>query len=124
MALTDENGESNDIVGTRTIIRTPKQAIFHSAELLKQEIVVQGKLVALDLERRRLDIAEGGGKLIVRLMNDEQCQVAASIWNKALVVEEDSTSRADALLLQVQGKLKKEQRRTFLEATKIRKLRS
>lgn len=85
---------------------TPKQAIFHSAEFLKTNtiVVVQGTIVLLDLERNRLDIAEDGGKLIVR--------VATDIIDPSLLNKDDR--------LQVTGTLKKEQRRTFLDATNIR----
>jgi uncharacterized protein YdeI (BOF family) len=91
---------------TTHFMLTPKQAIFHSAEFLKTNtiVVVQGTIVLLDLERNRLDIAEDGGKLIVR--------VATDIIDPSLLNKDDR--------LQVTGTLKKEQRRTFLDATNIR----
>ena len=92
------------------LLLTPKQAIFHSAELLFRHvhtaptpIAVQGTIVLLDLERRRMDIAEGGGKLIVR-------------WSEAI----DVSLLTEGTVVQATGQLKKEQRRTFIEAEVVR----
>lgn len=92
------------------LLLTPKQVFFHSAELLFRHvhtaptpIAVQGTIVLLDLERHRMDIAEGGGKLIVR-------------WSEAI----DVSLLTEGTVVQATGHLKKEQRRTFLEADVVR----
>ena len=96
------------------VVLTPKQAIFYSAELLLKKVVagnttsstlriaVRGMIVWLDLERHRMDIAEAGGKLIVR-------------WNGPI----DASLLKEGVVVQVTGLLKKEQRHTFLEAVDV-----
>lgn len=88
-------------------VLTPKQAIFHSASLLRKTITVQGKVVFQDVPLRRVDIAHEGAKLIVRLPD-------------ALVLESAKNIAMNETIF-VSGMLKKEQRRTFLEATKVQR---
>jgi hypothetical protein len=91
---------------------TPKQAIFHSADLLSSRtttttISVRGTIAFLDHELGRMDIAKDGAKLIVRLRLSQQqdLQVLKQLKEGQRVT--------------VSGTLKKEQRRTFLEATEV-----
>lgn len=89
-------------------LMTPRQAIFHSAELLmpkqgsnKPTIQVQGQVAMWDPSLARLDMVHEGAKLIVRTTSCDEINVQVG----------------DTVV--VQGVLKKEQRRTFLEATKV-----
>mmetsp|Transcript_16993 Transcript_16993/g.41405 ORF Transcript_16993/g.41405 Transcript_16993/m.41405 type:complete len:120 (-) Transcript_16993:463-822(-) len=111
---------------TTTIpLMTPRQAIFHSADLLlaknknkspdsnatavsggKPIIQVQGQVALWDPELDRLDMVHEGAKLIVRTTScDDKDAFALALKLGNTVV--------------AQGVLKKEQRRTFLEATKV-----
>ena len=87
-------------------------AIFKSAELLNKELTVQGTVVLVDPALNRMDIAENGAKLIVRLLvvpSSEQSEK-----------EEDPTSSVVVgSTVTVTGILRKEQRRTFLQATSV-----
>ncbi|CAJ1943327.1 unnamed protein product [Cylindrotheca closterium] len=105
---------------TTTIpLLTPRQVIFHSADLLlakkalpddnvirnaagKPMVQIQGQVALWDPELQRLDMVHQGAKLIVR--TTQSCDVTCLEVGKTVVVE---------------GVLKKEQRRTFLEATKV-----
>ncbi|KAL3929183.1 MAG: hypothetical protein SGBAC_012322 [Bacillariaceae sp.] len=104
-------------------LMTPRQVILHSADLLlaKQNdttgkpiiivIKVQGQVALWDPELCRLDIAHKGAKLIVRTP-------ASCCINET----NDTTTKGSIQVgstVVVQGVLKKEQRRTFLEATQV-----
>lgn len=82
------------------IVYSPREAILHSAELLKKAIVVQGTVVLVDEGMGRVDIAHQGAKLILRVPSN-------------LIMPKTDQNIA------VTGVLKKEQRRTFLMASKV-----
>lgn len=82
---------------------TIRQAILHSADLLKKEITTSGKVVVLDRELGRMDISDGGAKLIVRIPKP--------------IINTDNLSIGDVVA--VTGILKKEERRTFLEGNRV-----
>lgn len=87
---------------------SPKEAILFSASLLGKTIDVQGIVVLLDLDRQRIDIAQNGAKLILRLPPPEsppQINDVANIQTETV--------------LRVRGILRKEQRRTFLQVEKL-----
>ena len=84
-------------------------AIFKSAELLNKELTIQGIVVLVDPALNRMDIAENGAKLIVRLLvvpSSEQSEK-----------EEPTSSVTVGSTVTITGILRKEQRRTFLQAT-------
>ncbi len=82
---------------------TPKQAIFHSATLLGKIIIVEGTVILLEVERHRIDIANEGGKLILRLPEN------VSVFSSLKIDD----------YLKVKGILRKEQRRTFLQVQEL-----
>lgn len=74
----------------------------------------------LDLERKRLDIAQDGAKLIVRLSNNNEVALMQSPeGDHDCPSASHNTELKVGDLLAITGILKKEQRRTFLEATKL-----
>lgn len=81
---------------------TPNEAILHSAEFLKKTISVRGTIAFLDLKLQRMDVAKDGGKLVIRLTELQ-----------------DGVGLSEGQGVTVIGILRKEQRRTFLEATEI-----
>ena len=87
-----------------TIINTIRDAILHSADLLKTKVTVEGTVMVLDPNLGRMDVARDGAKLIVRL--------AANGIVDGIVVGDE---------VAVTGMLRKEQRRTFLQATQVQK---
>ena len=87
-----------------TIINTIRDAILHSANLLKTKVTVEGTVMVLDPNLGRMDVARDGAKLIVRL-------AANGIVDGIFVGDE----------VAVTGMLRKEQRRTFLQATQVKK---
>jgi hypothetical protein len=100
---------------------TVRDAILHSATLLKRELTVCGRVVVLDLELGRMDISDAGAKLIVRLVvvvaeqqetdyDDDDDDAANKGHTTKVVVRVGDT-------VSVTGILKKEERRTFLQAT-------
>lgn len=96
--------------GIETTLLTPKEAILYSASLLGKTIDVQGVVVLLDWDRRRIDIAQNGAKLILRLPQEE-----SSLLPKVPDVANIQTDH----VLRVRGILRKEQRRTFLQVEKF-----
>lgn len=107
-------------------LMTPREAIFHSADLLlankkksptddggvhrnaagKTLVRIQGHVALWDPELERLDMAHEGAKLIVRTASCPDKEATADLELGTTVV--------------VEGVLKKEQRRTFLEATQVK----
>jgi hypothetical protein len=87
-----------------TVTNTIREAILHSADLLKTKVTVEGTVRVLDPDLGRMDMAREGSKLIVRL--------AANIILDGIVVGDEVV---------VTGMLRKEQRRTFLQATQVQK---
>ena len=106
------------------IIYTPREAILHSAEFLPKRnhvIHVRGEVVLVDLERQRLDLAHQGAKLIVRLLeyppgiilvDDNDADTSRRVSETSTVVQKGS-------IVTVKGTLRKEQRRTFLQAISL-----
>jgi hypothetical protein len=86
------------------IINTIREAILHSADLLKTKVTVEGTVMLLDLDLGRMDVVRDGAKLIVRL-------TANGIVDGIVVGDE----------VAVTGMLRKEQRRTFLQASQVQK---
>jgi hypothetical protein len=80
---------------------TVREAILHSATLLKSELTIRGRVVVLDLDLGRMDLSDAGAKLIVRI----------------LPYDENGTIISVGDVVTVTGMLKKEERRTFLQAT-------
>lgn len=114
---------------------TPREAILHSASLLKTEISVEGEVAILDRELRRLDLTSGGGKLIVRLRDASAMDPSTLELEKNIqaILSRESTTRTTSgdqydsrarVLVRVTGVLRKEQRRTFLAATKLESIQS
>jgi hypothetical protein len=87
-----------------TVTNTIREAILHSANLLKTKVAVEGMVTVLDPDLGRMDVARDGAKLIVRLAASEIA---------------DGIAVGDEVV--VMGVLRKEQRRTFLEATQVQK---
>jgi hypothetical protein len=115
------------------IIYTPREAILHSAELLMKRnhvVNVRGTVVLMDSERNRMDIAHNGAKLIVRLM-------AVDELPQGIVLVDDNDASGDrrcatkdfepsmndiiekGTMITVKGTLRKEQRRTFMQAVSL-----
>lgn len=103
------------------VVYAPREAILHSSDLLRKVINVRGTAVLVDAERMRLDISHNGAKLIVRLPPD--------LPEGIVLVDDDEGSGADCVsgkgiikngtVVTVTGRLRKEQRRTFLEAVSL-----
>ena len=87
--------------GGGTVVYTPREAILNSAQFFKKTISVQGTVVLSDESLGRVDITHQGAKLIVRL--------PPSLTSMPEVDRQIIVTRV----------LRKEQRRTFLMATKI-----
>jgi hypothetical protein len=96
--MSDGNDDS------QTATHTIRDAILHSADLLKSKVSVEGTVMVLDPDLGRMDVARDGAKLIVRL--------AANGIVDGMVVGDEVV---------VTGTLRKEQRRTFLQATHVQK---
>lgn len=99
--ITTMSGGTED---SPTVTNTIREAILHSADLLKTKVTVEGTVRVLDPDLGRMDMAREGSKLIVRL--------AANIILDGIVVGDEVV---------VTGMLRKEQRRTFLQATQVQK---
>ena len=86
---------------------TCRQVLFDPAAFLSSssEVTVVGEVVLLDLERDRMDIARDGAKLIIQLG-----RLGAAV---RLSLQSGSCTVA------VTGKVKKQQRRTFMEASTV-----
>jgi hypothetical protein len=82
---------------------TPKEAIFDPASYGQALVTVEGTVVVLDRELGRIDISAGGAKLICRI--DEMAAASDML--------------AEASVVRVTGRLRKQQRRTFLEAVDV-----
>lgn len=95
---------SDDKEDSPRVTNTIREAILHSTDLLKTKVAVEGKVTVLDPDLGRMDVARDGAKLIVRLAANE---IAGGIAVGDEVV--------------VMGVLRKEQRRTFLQATQVQK---
>lgn len=103
------------------VVYAPREAILHSSDLLRTVIHVRGTAVLVDPERMRLDISHNGAKLIVRLPPD--------LPEGIFLVDDFGGTRADCVtakdiikngtVVTVKGRLRKEQRRTFLEAVSL-----
>lgn len=81
---------------------TIREIIFSPAEFFKKTTTVSGLVVLLDASLGRMDISNDGAKLIVEVgqnTNIEGMEVGAEVL--------------------VTGKVKKQQRRTYLEAEKV-----
>eukprot|EP00756_Hemistasia_phaeocysticola_P006451 Hpha_TRINITY_DN13839_c0_g1::TRINITY_DN13839_c0_g1_i2::g.69582::m.69582 len=87
----------------RTATHTIRDAILHSSALLNTLVRVEGRVSVLDTGMGRMDIVRDGGKLIVR--------IAEGMASGVAVGEE----------VLVSGTLRKEERRTFLEACGVEK---
>ena len=85
------------------VVYSPREAILHSAQFLKKTILVRGTVVLADERMGRVDIAYQGAKLILRLPPN-------SVSSSMPQVDQE---------IVVTGVLRKEQRRTFLMASKI-----
>lgn len=94
-----------------TSLLTPKEAILFSASFLGKSIDVEGIVVLVDLDRQRIDIAQNGAKLILRLPPQEKSE-QSSIDHVGHNIQTDH-------VLRVRGILKKEQRRTFLQVEQL-----
>ena len=79
-----------------------RQVIFSPAEFFKQSTSVAGRVVLLDHDLGRLDISDDGAKLTVEIGS---VQLGETIQMGCRVL--------------VTGRVKKQQRRTFLEAQHI-----
>ena len=104
--MTSTTATATTATTTATEIATifsPREAILHSADLLRKSITVKGTVVLADEALGRVDISHQGAKLIVR-------------WNSKM---EMPTVEQDIIIT---GVLKKEQRRTFLLANKFEDL--
>ena len=80
-----------------------REAILHSATLLNTKISVRGTVVLMDSELGRMDVANDGAKLIVRLCMENSKVANIQVGNEVTVT----------------GVLRKEQRRTFLQANRV-----
>ena len=85
------------------LVITPKEAIFDPASYGQALVTVEGTVVVLDRELGRVDISAGGAKLICRI--DEMAAASDML--------------AEASVVRVTGRLRKQQRRTFLEAVDV-----
>ena len=85
------------------LVITPKEAIFDPASYGQALVTVEGTVVVLDRELGRIDISAGGAKLICRI--DEMAAASDML--------------AEASVVRVTGRLRKQQRRTFLEAVDV-----
>lgn len=81
-----------------------QQVIFSPGELLKSDVKVAGTIVLLDRNLCRMDISDEGAKLIVEVGR-------VSDLGELDIVEGSRVS--------VLGRVRKQQRRTFLEAERI-----
>jgi hypothetical protein len=96
-------GGAADEGGARTL--TVRDAILHAASLTGSGgtiIIVHGKIVAFDEEVGRIDISEGGAKLIVDASN--------ATLKEGLAVGDE---------ISVTGKLMRKQRRLYMVAQEI-----
>ena len=89
-----------------------RDSILHSASLLNKQLTTSGTVVVVDVPMGRMDIAESGAKLIVRLPADD-----GSIEKNNETIK--SIKNGDQVI--VVGILRKEQRRTFLQAKSVAK---
>jgi hypothetical protein len=64
--MSDGNGNGNNDDSPKVIISI-REAILHSADLLKTKVTVEGTVRVLDRDLGRMDMARDGAKLIVRL---------------------------------------------------------
>ena len=106
MSATHDNQQSQLTKAPPSSIRTIQEVIFHTASFLKKEVTVGGTVTVLDYELGRMDVSNNGAKLIVRVLNPSLfggCTPKLDIGDKVVVT----------------GTLRKEQRRTFLEASHI-----
>mmetsp|Transcript_20131 Transcript_20131/g.31104 ORF Transcript_20131/g.31104 Transcript_20131/m.31104 type:complete len:122 (+) Transcript_20131:14-379(+) len=100
--------EEEEVPSSSITIRTIQEVIFHTAAFLKKEVIVGGTVTVLDQELGRMDISHNGAKLIVRVLPPtlfEKCIPPLVMGDNVVVT----------------GILRKEQRRTFLEASNILK---
>jgi hypothetical protein len=79
-----------------------RQVIFSPADHFKQITTVAGCIVLLDLSLDRMDISDGGAKIIVQV---------------AQVPSMDRLTEGSRVL--VTGRVKKQQRRTYIEAEAV-----
>ena len=86
---------------------TLQEVVFDPKKFGEVTTAVKGNVRLVDLDVGRMDIASGGAKLIVRL-DSVQSEYAAHVERLA-----------PSLRVRVLGKVKKSQRRTFLDATAI-----
>ncbi|CAB9505082.1 expressed unknown protein [Seminavis robusta] len=110
------------------IIYTPREAVLHSADFLKRRntvITVRGTAVLVDKELGRVDIAHNGAKLIVRLPPEAPAGIVIVDDGDHDAKENISSSQEEekivksGIIVDVTGTLRKEQRRTFLQATSL-----
>lgn len=87
-------------------LTTLREVIFDPQAQMDGMVTVRGQVAFLDLGMDRMDISEDGAKLIVRLSRLEDP-------HRSLLTPETTT-------VEVTGNVKKEQRRTFLDATAVR----
>jgi len=116
---------NSNSIDCQNYYHSPREVIFHSAKFLKNKsiITVQGTVVLLDIERRRMDLANDGAKLIVRLLSS--AAAAVTINDIELPTQQQSHPTFSLIpptcslgsTVEVTGKLCKEQRRIFLEET-------
>lgn len=85
---------------------TIRQVIFSPAEYFKQTTTVTGVIVLLDRDLGRIDITDDGAKLIVEVGHVTTAAADLLVGSRVLIT----------------GRVKKQQRRTFLEAHAVVKL--
>jgi hypothetical protein len=119
---------------SQEVIYTPREAILHSAAFLQKRnhvVNVRGTVVLVDIERSRVDISHNGAKLIVRLMpldelpqgivlvgdNDTGDDIGHDEGEECATATNDTIRRGT--IINVRGTLRKEQRRTFMQAVSL-----
>eukprot|EP00419_Tripos_fusus_P019032 CAMPEP_0172743440 /NCGR_PEP_ID=MMETSP1074-20121228/132255_1 /TAXON_ID=2916 /ORGANISM="Ceratium fusus, Strain PA161109" /LENGTH=180 /DNA_ID=CAMNT_0013574165 /DNA_START=167 /DNA_END=709 /DNA_ORIENTATION=+ len=86
---------------------TLQQVIFNPGQFLRgPDVTVSGTVVVLDLDIQRMDISLDGAKLIVQLSNLDQASFERLKAGELVI----------GSMALVTGAVKKEQRRTFMEA--------
>ena len=96
------------------LARTLREVLFDPAQYLKADVAVSGTLAYLDLGMHRMDLADDGARLIIDISHLDKSSVAR------LGLSGAEPGVLGSRITGVVGRVKKQQRRTFLEAHALR----